>query len=255
MKMKKLLFGLCASLISISATAQTNVIAHRGYWKTNGSAQNSVAALLKADEAGCYGSEFDVWLTADGRLVVNHDSSFKGVGIESSNYSDMHALTLPNGENMPLLETYFAAAKKCSVKLVLELKKHSSPERETEAVEKIVEMADSFGLAGRMEYISFSLHACKEFVRLAPKGTPMYYLNGELSPKELHSLGMAGLDYHLSVVRDRHPEWIGEAHALGLKVNCWTVNSKNDMLWLIEHGVDFVTTDEPDVLLNLLNKR
>ena len=56
MKMKKLLFGLCVSLISISATAQTNVIAHRGYWKTNGSAQNSVAALLKADEAGCYGS-------------------------------------------------------------------------------------------------------------------------------------------------------------------------------------------------------
>ena len=29
--------------------AQSGVIAHRGFWKTDGSAQNSIAALLKAD--------------------------------------------------------------------------------------------------------------------------------------------------------------------------------------------------------------
>ena len=37
--------------------AQSGVIAHRGFWKTDGSAQNSIAALLKADSVGCYGQQ------------------------------------------------------------------------------------------------------------------------------------------------------------------------------------------------------
>ena len=55
-------------------------------------------------------------------------------------------------------------------------------------------MVKKMGLENRMEYITFSLHAMKEFIRLAPAGTPVYYLNGELSPKELKELGAAGLD-------------------------------------------------------------
>ena len=46
------------------------MIAHRGYHK-DGAAQNSVAALAKAQELGIYGSEFDVWITADGKVVIN----------------------------------------------------------------------------------------------------------------------------------------------------------------------------------------
>ena len=61
----------------------------------------------------------------------------------------------------------------------------------------------------------------------------VYYLNGELSPKELKELGAAGLDYHMGVIK-KHPEWIKEAHDLGLKVNVWTVDEVEDMKWLIE---------------------
>ena len=49
----------------------------------------------------------------------------------------------------------------------------------------------------------------KEFIRLAPAGTPVYYLNGELSPKELKELGAAGpvsythLDVYKRQVLDR----------------------------------------------------
>ena len=35
-----------------------------------------------------------------------------------------------------------------------------------------------------MEYIAFSRHATKEFIRLTSKGTPVYYLEGDLSPKD-----------------------------------------------------------------------
>ena len=50
------------------------IIAHRGYWKTDGSAQNSIAALMKADSIRVYGSEVDIWLSSDGIPVVNHDA-------------------------------------------------------------------------------------------------------------------------------------------------------------------------------------
>ena len=78
MKIKKLLFASALLFSAYNASAQTQVIAHRGFWKTEGSAQNSIAALLKADSIGCYGSEFDVWLAADDQLVVNHDLKGKG---------------------------------------------------------------------------------------------------------------------------------------------------------------------------------
>ena len=79
----------------------TQVIAHRGFWKTDGSAQNSIAALVKADSINCYGSEFDVWLTADNQLVVNHDSTFKGVNMQKSTAQQCTAVILDNGEQLP----------------------------------------------------------------------------------------------------------------------------------------------------------
>ena len=44
MNQKKLITTLLFLSFVFSATAQ-KVIAHRGYWKTDGSAQNSLAAL------------------------------------------------------------------------------------------------------------------------------------------------------------------------------------------------------------------
>ena len=250
--MKKILFTSALLLCIYNTMAQTQVIAHRGFWKTNGSAQNSIAALLKADSIGCYGSEFDVWLTADDKLVVNHDPIFKLKSMERSTATTLTSLKLDNGETLPTLEQYLQAAQKTKTRLILELKVHSKPERETKAIEKIVDMVKKFGLENRMEYITFSLHATKEFIRLAPAGTPVFNLDGKLTPKELKEMGCAGPDYHLNVFR-KHPEWIKECHDLGMKVNVWTVNKEKDMKWLIEKKVDFITTNEP-VLLNEIMK-
>ena len=77
---------LLAIMFMIANTsAQTRVIAHRGFWKTQGSAQNSITSLLKADSIGCYGSEFDVWLTKDNGLVVSHDGIIQGHKVEGIN--------------------------------------------------------------------------------------------------------------------------------------------------------------------------
>ena len=76
MKLKKLIitFFLLPAAFGYAQTQSTQIVAHRGFWKTNGSAQNSIAALMKADSVGCYGSEFDVWLTDDDQLEELEDA-------------------------------------------------------------------------------------------------------------------------------------------------------------------------------------
>lgn len=251
-KLKVILACVCLFLVSEFLQAQhTQVIAHRGFWNVAGSAQNSVASFAKADSIGCYGSEFDVWLTADNELVINHDDAYKGVTIQDAPAEQATALLLENGEHLPTLRQYLMAARPLKTRLIVELKSHKTAEQETRAVEKIIEMVEELNLATRVEYIAFSLHATKEFIRLAPQGTPVYYLNGDLSPRELKALGCTGPDYHLSVFQ-KHPEWIEECHKLGMKVNVWTVNDAADMRWLIERSVDYITTDNPVLLQSLL---
>ena len=198
---------------TLCAMAQTEVIAHRGYWKTDGSSQNSIRALVKADSIACYGSEFDVWLTADDVLVVNHDAVFKGVEIETSQSKDARAIVLSNGENLPSLKQYLQAGKDCTTRLVFELKPHKNRLQEAKAVIDGIMMVDRMGLNDRVEYITFSADALEEFIKYAPKGTPVYYLNGEKTPQELHKLGAAGMDYNIRVFK-KHPEWIKECHDL-----------------------------------------
>lgn len=252
--MKKTLLAMALLCISAFAVAQTKVIAHRGFWKTEGSAQNSIRGLVKADSINAYGSEFDVWMAADGQLVINHDPSFNGHKIEETPSIKLSTLKLKNGEHLPTLREYLSKGQELKTQLILELKFHETHERETEAVEKIVKMVDDMGLNDRVEYISFSLHAIKEFVRLAPKGTPIYYLRGELSPKELKKVGCTGPDYHFNAFR-KNPGWVKECHDLGMKVNTWTVNKKEDMEYLLDLNVDFITTDEPTLLQEILANR
>lgn len=236
------------------ASAQTNAIAHRGFWKSDGSAQNSITALDKAFDSGVYGSEFDVLMTKDGVLVVNHDDIFQGFDIQESLYKDIAELTLSNGEILPTLQEYLERGKELGeVQLILELKPLKSKAAEDQAVQKIIAMVNDLELTGFVDYISFSLNICKQLKRFDPEAE-VSYLNGDLSPKQIADLGINGIDYHYSILLEKHPEWIDEAHELDLSVNVWTVNDPEMMKMLIEKGVDYITTDEPLILLDLLEE-
>ena len=65
--------------------------------ETEWSAQNSIAALIKAQELDIYGSEFDVWITTDGVVVLNHDPTIDGIRNETSTFDDLKNVRLSNG--------------------------------------------------------------------------------------------------------------------------------------------------------------
>lgn len=251
---KHLVFAAALLLTGGAALAQPKVIAHRGYWTAPGSAQNSLTSFSKADSVGVYGSEIDVWLTADDRLIVNHDRVYKGTDIdmEKATAREIMQIVLPNGkENIPSLDQYLdLVASKPATRLILEMKSLSDLNREDLAAEKIVRALRRHGVLERTDIIAFSINACLAFKKLIPD-TKIYYLNGDLPPKSIKKLGLAGIDYSMGALR-RHPEWVKQAHDLGLEVNVWTVDSEEDMRYFIDLGVDYITTDYPERLQALL---
>lgn len=251
---KHLVFAAALLLTGGAALAQPKVIAHRGYWTAPGSAQNSLTSFAKADSIGVYGSEIDVWLTADDRLIVNHDRVYKGTDIdmEKATAREIMQIVLPNGkENIPSLDQYLdLVASKPDTRLILEMKSLSDLNREDLAAEKIVRALRRHGVLERTDIIAFSINACLAFKKLLPE-TKIYYLNGDLPPKSIKKLGLAGIDYSMGALR-RHPEWVKQAHDLGLEVNVWTVDSEEDMRYFIDLGVDYITTDYPERLQALL---
>lgn len=252
---KNLILAAAMLLAGGAVVAQPKVISHRGYWTAPESAQNSIASFTKADAIGVFGSEIDVWLTADNKLIVNHDRVYKGtnVDMEKSTAKEITAIKLPNGENIPTFDAYLKlVASKPNTRLILEMKSLSDYNREDLAAEKIVKQLKKYGVLDQTDIIAFSINACLAFKKLIPD-TKIYYLNGDLSPKSIKKLGLAGIDYSMKVLRE-HPQWVKQAKDLGLEVNVWTVDEEEDMKYFIEQGVDYITTDYPERLQALLKK-
>lgn len=251
---KKLILAAAMLLTgSIAVAAQPKVISHRGYWTAPNSAQNSLASFTKADSVGVFGSEIDIWLTADDKLIVNHDRVYKGtdINMEKSTLKEITSIVLPNGENIPTLDAYLRlVATKPNTRLILEMKSLSDLKREDLAAEKIVKALRKYNLLDRTDIIAFSINACLAFKKLMPDGR-IFYLNGDLAPHSIKKLGLTGIDYSMSVLR-KNPKWVEQAHKEGLEVNVWTVDTEEDMRYFIDLGVDYITTDYPERLQALL---
>jgi glycerophosphoryl diester phosphodiesterase len=247
-----LLFSL-QSYVSMKPAA-TKVIAHRGAWKNTGVPQNSLAALQHAIRLGCYGSEFDVHMSADSGLYVSHDYVIQNVPIEKSTASQLAAVKLPNGESIPTLEAYLNAGKEQKkTRLILEIKPSQLGKAHSLALaQKCVETVRQTGTRRLVDYISFDYDVCKKVLALDPKAS-VAYLNGDKTPAEIKADGLDGMDYNQNVYK-RNEDWISEAKQHKRSLNVWTVNDKAQMQWFMERGFDFITTDEPEVLLELVRK-
>lgn len=249
--MKRIL-ALFVLLVSVAAAYAVvpQVVAHRGYHRAPGSAENSIRALVKADSVGAEKCEFDVWISSDDVLYVNHNADINGVIIETSDSKTLDKQKLKNGEKLPRLDAFLDTARTLGIDLVLEVKPHKDNKREDVAVPMIIKMIADKGLTGRTSYITFSRHAFD--ILVAESGRPVLYLNG-VSPQVLKEIGGSGSDYHINIYR-KNPDWISQIHAQGMPVNIWTVDSEADIQWCIDHGADLITTNEPELAQQLIAK-
>ena len=228
------------------------VIAHRGAWKNTGAPENSIAAFKHAVTLGCEGSEFDVHMSADSLPLVNHDPAIQGISIAKTNSADLLAMKLANGETLPTLENYVKAGmEQTKTKLILEIKPSELGKESSIALtRKVVAQVEKLHAQAWVDYISFDYDACKEVMKLAPYAK-VAYLRGDKTPTELAADKFFGLDYNFSVLQ-KNPGWIEEAKNKKLTINVWTVNDKEALEEFLKRDVDFITTNEPELLLSLV---
>ncbi len=229
------------------------VVAHRGAFKNMSLPQNSIASLKQAVTLGCTGTEFDVHMTADEVLVLNHDPVYFKIPVEKTNYNVLNENKLSNGESLPLLRTALQEGMKNNktTRLICEIKPSTiSKERGQYIAEKVLELVKELKAEKYMVYISFDFDILKKITEINPDANTQY-LNGDKTPLELKQAGIRGADYHYSVFK-KNPQWIQMAKETNIDLNAWTVNKEEDMRWFIDKGFDFITTDEPEKLLQIL---
>ena len=239
----------------VSKTKKPGIIAHRGYHRFEGSAENSISSMQHAVTHDFEGTEFDVQLTSDNVAIVFHDSKMQGHVICDTPFDtlrQLQAFTLKNGETVPTLDEFLEA---CSIaikeqlphekhtQLFFEIKPLQRKEQRYHLLGQIIEAIGKYQLHDNIFFISFDLDACMMMAQLLPD-IPVAYLEGDLSPKQLQEKGITDIDYHWSKF-DAHPEWVKEAHDLGMTVNVWTVNTPEEAQEMLQLGVDYITTDEP----------
>jgi glycerophosphoryl diester phosphodiesterase len=240
----------CSSLKNTPEFANNAVVAHRGAWKAKNFPENSIASLKEAIRLNCRGSEFDVRMTSDDSLVINHDPHYNGLTVEKSTYQELQAFKLSNGEKLPTLREYLLAGIKNNrhTQLVCEIKPSDiNKQRGITVARKVVQTVKQLNAENQVCYISFDYEILKEIHRLDPKAKTQY-LEANKSPEELKADGISGVDYYYTVFKD-HPEWINSAKENKITLNAWTVNDTTEMDWLLKHDFDFITTNYPELLL------
>ena len=232
--------------------AHNPVVAHRGAWKKKGLPENSIASLRAAIALGCAGSEFDVRMTADDSLITNHHPTYHDLPIETTRLADLRAFPLANGEKLPTLRNYLLAGMNGNTEtlLICEIKPSEiSKDRGREVAARVVRLVDELNAWHMVVFISFDYDILKKIREMNPEAATQY-LEGDHAPADLLRDGIGGADFHLSMYQE-HPDWIDHR----LLLNAWTVNEAADMNWLLDRGFDFITTNEPELLLDVCRAR
>lgn len=231
------------------------IIGHRG--DRSLAPENTMAALELAMDDLAY-VETDVRLTRDGVPVLFHDPDLERVAgregrIEDLDHDDVRRLDVGAwysadwaGERVPTLDAFLAAlAERDGARALVELKAAWTPEE----VRRVVDLVERHGLRGRVVLQSFSIETLQSAQRVAPT-MPRIMLIRELpaDPVPLaEQLGVIGFGTTAASVTAA-PEAVDLAHAAGIAVLCYTLNSQDTWEQVSALGVDGIITDQPSDL-------
>jgi len=261
--MKRIVIAAALLLITLASSAQIKVVGHRGvrfntpFEPETPYYENTIPALEYNQSLGIYGAEFDVQLTADERIIVFHGPKVPGLGksIHTLTFDQARAVVLPGGSHMPTLEEYFEQARKHpETKIILEIKVQSSRERETKAVELVMETVRKMNMQSQIEYTTFSDWMVQEIHRIDPKAKVLFLESGVFvhDPDYCYARGYNAISYDMNGLMN-HPDYVERAHQLGMEVTLWIVNDNEVVDWAIRHGVDYVSSDHPERIKEYLD--
>ncbi|GAA1059732.1 glycerophosphodiester phosphodiesterase [Agromyces bracchium] len=231
------------------------IIGHRG--DRSQAPENTMPALELAMDELAY-VETDVRLTRDGVPVLFHDTDLERIAGREARVEDLDLDRLERldagawyssewaGERIPTLEAFLVAlAEREDARALVELKADWTPAE----VRTVLDLVERHGLRGRVVLQSFSIETLQSIQQVSPT-TPRIMLIRELpaDPVPLaEQLGLIGFGTTAASVTAA-PEAIDSAHAAGIAVLCYTLNSQDRWQEVSALGVDGIITDQPSDL-------
>ncbi len=257
--------------------SRTLCVAHRGGARL--APENTIAAFRAGLAAGADALELDVHLSRDGRLAVIHDALVARTTNRPGTVSeyDMDELAgfdaaaryfgaAVGVQGIPRLEEVLELLGRepyRSVELQVEIKLNGYGGRYAGIEAELVRVLDAFGFIGRATVLSFDFPTLGTIAAMRPELRRCalvgreYLARMEAAGPEAIARSVASLGVESVGVRE---DMLGlrlfdAFRSEGLRVGAWTVNDPGRMRQLAGMGVDFLTTDRPDLFFRLFPRQ
>lgn len=245
-----------AAVRSVRLEDHTQVTAHRG--SSAAAPENTMAAIELAIKDGTDWVEIDVQETADGEVVVFHDSDFKRLAgkalkIWDATMADLKEIDVGSwfapdfkDQRVPTLGQVLDACKG-KVNVNIELKYYGHDQQLEQRVAGIVE---AHGMTPNVVIMSLKVDAVEKMRSIRP-GWKVGLLMS-VSAGDLKNLDADFLAVNAGFVDRR---FVRSTHGLDKQVFVWTVNDAPTMSTMIGRGVDSLITDKPALARSVLAQR
>lgn len=244
----------------LESLPQPVIFGHRG--ASAHAPENTIAAFELALVQQADAIELDVKLSADGHVVVIHDSTVdrttNGTGrVKDLSLSDLRALDAGSffsekfrGEKIPTLNEVFETVGKRTF-INVELTNYDT--RRDQLVEMVCMLVKKHQLQKRIMFSSFlasNLSKARSYLPDVPGG--LLALNGLLG-SWARSFGFVFGKYQAlhPYLKDMTQQEALRVHRLNRRVHVWTVNDEQDMRRLFGWGVDGIFTDDPQLAVRV----
>ncbi|MFB7917182.1 glycerophosphodiester phosphodiesterase [Streptomyces sp. NPDC056061] len=214
-------------------------IGHRGVMGVE--PENTLRSFVHAERVGMDMVELDLHLSKDGALVVMHDADVDrttdGSGpIAEKTLAELHELDAGRGERVPVFEEVLDAVRS---PVQAEIK-------DAAAARALADVMLRRGLVGRVEVSSFHDEAVAEIARLVPDVRTVLIASRWRTDvvDRAKAVGAATLALN---IRRLTLEVVEQAHAEGLKVIGWVVNTPDHLRLAHALRLDGATTDHPEI--------
>ena len=243
-------------LTRISSPQTVEIIAHRGAAGVR--PENTMAAVLKAIEDGADWVEIDVQETADGEVIVAHDSDFMKSGgadlkVWNATMGDLARIDIGSSfdvayaaERTPTLRSVLLAARGRS-KVMIELKYYG---HNVDLEDRVARIVEETAMTDQIAVMSLKLPMVEKMRGLRPG-----WRTGILAAKAVGDLSKLDTDYIAVNTGQVSVSLIKRSKAEGKQLYAWTVDNPVTMSRMISMGVDGLITNQPALARQVMERR
>jgi len=227
---------------------EIKVIGHRG--AAGLEPENTLRSYRKALEIGVDYVETDVYLTRDKQLVVIHDRKVdrttNGSGeVEKFSFEEIRKLDAGKGERIPHLREVLELVKG-KAKIHIELKGEGTPEPVLGLVREMEMLPEVVLTSGNTERL-------KE-VRRLDSDVAVEHIFSDPTPDALERAASVGASRVSVNMKFISRDYVDAAHRRDFIVIAWCPNTEEEIRRAIEHDVDMICSDRPDIVMKLLGR-